>query len=159
MSDFLWSYGLQPARLLCPLDSPGKNTGADFHALLQGIFLTQESNPRLVRLPHWQVGSLPLVPPGKHFTASHTHSCILLHLSPLFFFLYLHLSFQLDSKSFEGKLPFPLNKSIFLPLPSWDLHVAGHDCRPHIAILCWFQINFHWLRNIWQSICFRSIPS
>ena len=34
------------------------------------------------------------------------------------------------------QLPFPLNKSIFLPLPSWDLHVAGHDCRPHIAILC-----------------------
>ena len=28
-------------------DSPGKNTGMDCHALLQGIFPTQESNPGL----------------------------------------------------------------------------------------------------------------
>ena len=27
--------------LLCPADSPGKNTGVDCHALLQGIFQTQ----------------------------------------------------------------------------------------------------------------------
>ena len=33
-----------PARLLCPWDSPGKNTGVGCHALLQGIFLTQGSN-------------------------------------------------------------------------------------------------------------------
>ena len=31
-------------RLLCPCDSPGKNTGVGSHSLLQGIFLTQESN-------------------------------------------------------------------------------------------------------------------
>ena len=29
-------------------DSPGKNTGVDCHVLLQGIFLTQGSNPRLM---------------------------------------------------------------------------------------------------------------
>ena len=46
-------------------DSPGKNTGVGCHALLQGIFPTQGSNLRLLRLLHWQVGSLPLVPPGK----------------------------------------------------------------------------------------------
>ena len=33
-------HGLQPARLLCPLDSPGKNTGVVCHFLLQGISLT-----------------------------------------------------------------------------------------------------------------------
>ena len=33
---------LWTARLLCPWDSPGKNTGMGCHALLQGIFLTQE---------------------------------------------------------------------------------------------------------------------
>ena len=38
-------FGLQPARLLCPLDSPGKNTGVGYHFLLQGIFQTQGSNP------------------------------------------------------------------------------------------------------------------
>ena len=36
-----------------------------FHALLQGIFPTQVSKLRLLGLLHWQVGSLPLVPPGK----------------------------------------------------------------------------------------------
>ena len=33
-----------PARLLCPWDSPGKNTAMGCHALLQGIFLSQGSN-------------------------------------------------------------------------------------------------------------------
>ena len=32
--------GLQPARLLCPWNSPGKNTGVGCHFLLQGIFPT-----------------------------------------------------------------------------------------------------------------------
>ena len=37
-------HGLYPARLLCPWDFPGKNTGVGCHFLLQGIFLTQGSN-------------------------------------------------------------------------------------------------------------------
>ena len=40
--------GLQPARLLCPWDSPGKNTGVGCHFPLQGIFPTQGSNPGLL---------------------------------------------------------------------------------------------------------------
>ena len=31
----LWPRGLQPARLLCPWNSPGKNTGVGCHFLLQ----------------------------------------------------------------------------------------------------------------------------
>ena len=50
MSDPLRPYGLQPARLLRPWDSSGKNTGVDCHALLQGIFPTQGSNLHLLRL-------------------------------------------------------------------------------------------------------------
>ena len=46
-------------------DSPGKNTGEGCHFLLQGVFLTQESNPCLFGFLHWQADSLPLVPPGK----------------------------------------------------------------------------------------------
>ena len=42
-SNFLRPDGLQPARLLCPWDSPGKNTGVGCHALLQGVFPTQVS--------------------------------------------------------------------------------------------------------------------
>ena len=58
----MWPHGLQPARLLCPWDSPGKNTGVGDHSLLQGIFLTQGSNRCCL---HWQVDSWPLAPPGK----------------------------------------------------------------------------------------------
>ena len=42
--DSLWPHGLQPARLLCPWNSPGKNTGVGSLSLLQGIFLTLELN-------------------------------------------------------------------------------------------------------------------
>ena len=49
----------------CPWDFPGKNTGVSCHFLLQGIFPTQGSNPRLLHLLHWQADSLPLAPPGK----------------------------------------------------------------------------------------------
>ena len=48
---------LYPARLLYPWDFPGKNTEMGCHFLLQGIFLTQGSNPRLL---HGQADSSPL---------------------------------------------------------------------------------------------------
>ena len=41
------SRGLQPARLLCPRDSPDKGTGVGSHALLQRIFPTQGSDSGL----------------------------------------------------------------------------------------------------------------
>ena len=40
------------ARLLCPWDFPGKNTGVGGHFLLQGIFPTQGLNPHLL-LGRW----------------------------------------------------------------------------------------------------------
>ena len=65
MSNSFPPYGQEAASLLCPWDSPGKNTGVGCRALLQGIFLTQGSNLHLLHLLHWQAGSLPLAPPGK----------------------------------------------------------------------------------------------
>ena len=47
------------------MGSPGKHTGVGCHILLQGVFLTQGLNPRLLHLLHWQAGSLPLAPLGK----------------------------------------------------------------------------------------------
>ena len=44
VSDSLRPHGLKPTRLLCPWNSPGKNTGVGCHSLLQGIFPTQGSN-------------------------------------------------------------------------------------------------------------------
>ena len=51
VSDSVRPRGLQPSRLLCPWDSPGKNTGGGCHCLLQGIF----PHPRLLHLLCWQV--------------------------------------------------------------------------------------------------------
>ena len=48
----LRSHGLQPARLLCPWDSSGKNAGVGSHFLLQGLFPTQGLNPHLLRPLH-----------------------------------------------------------------------------------------------------------
>ena len=56
---------LGSAMLPCSCDSPDKKTGVGCHALLEGIFLTQGSNPCLLHLLLWQMGSLPLVPSGK----------------------------------------------------------------------------------------------
>ena len=48
------------------MEFPGsKNTGVGCHLLLQGIFPTQGSNPRLLCLLHWQADCLPFAPPGK----------------------------------------------------------------------------------------------
>ena len=47
MSDSLWSQGLLPISLLCPWNSPDKNTGMGCQSFIQGIFPTQGSNPGL----------------------------------------------------------------------------------------------------------------
>ena len=48
--DLLAVQGAFPTRLLHPWNFPGKNTQMGCHFLLQGIFLTQGSNPCLL---HW----------------------------------------------------------------------------------------------------------
>ena len=53
----LWPQGLQPTRLLCPRDFPGKSTGVGCHLLLQGFFPTQGWNPCLL---HFKAYSLRL---------------------------------------------------------------------------------------------------
>ena len=61
------TLGLQSSRLLCPWDSPGKNTEMGCHALLHGIFPTQVSNPGS---PTLQADFLPSEPPGKPKTTN-----------------------------------------------------------------------------------------
>ena len=62
MSKTLRPHGLKPKSLLHPWNFPGKNTEVGCHFLLEGIFLTQGSNPHLL---YWQVDSLSTVSPGK----------------------------------------------------------------------------------------------
>ena len=56
--DSLGTHGLQSARLCCPWNFPGKNTGGGLAiSFSRGNFLTQGSNLHLL---HWQEDSLPL---------------------------------------------------------------------------------------------------
>ena len=78
---------LQPTRLFCPWDSPGKNAGVGCHSLLQGIFPTQGSNPGLLHCRQ-----------------------ILYHLShqgsPKVYIVLVQLSFLQKPKHLTGKLSF-----------------------------------------------------
>ena len=65
----LWPHALYPTRLLCPWDSPGKDTGVGCDALLQGTFSMQGWKLCLLCLLLWQVGCLPLISPGKPFSS------------------------------------------------------------------------------------------
>ena len=121
ISDSLRSYELQPARLLCPWGSPGKNTGVGcHHALLQGISSTQGSNSCHLHLLHWQVGSLPLVPPGK----PRVFSCFSVTQS------YMTICKPMDHST--SGLPV-LNH--FLEFVQTHVHWAGDAIQPSCALL------------------------
>ena len=68
MSDSLRTFGLLSARLLYPWDFPGNHGGVDCHALLQGLFLTQGSNSRLLCLLHCRGILYPLSHRGSPTT-------------------------------------------------------------------------------------------
>ena len=73
VSDPLRPHRPQPARFLHPWDSPDQNTGMGCRFLLQGLSLTQGSNPGS---PALQAGSLPSEPPGKpHITPGALGKC------------------------------------------------------------------------------------
>ena len=78
VSDSLRPHGLQPAWLLCPWNSLGKNTGVGSQSLLQGIFSSKGSNRGLLHckqilysLSHQGNASIishsPVLDPGPPF--------------------------------------------------------------------------------------------
>ena len=60
MSNSLQPHGLQPARLLCPWDSPGNSTGVGCHA--RGSSQHRDQTQVSYIYLHWQAGSSPLAP-------------------------------------------------------------------------------------------------
>ena len=88
----LWT---EPATLLCPWGSPGKNTGVGCHALLQGIFLTQGLN--CVSCSSCIAGGFFTIgPPGK----------------PIYIHIYIHKSFIIRLRALH--LQFLTNLSYFM---------------------------------------------
>ena len=65
MSKPLWPHGLQPARLLCPQNSPGKNSGVGSQFLSPGYLPNPGIIPRSPRLeadslPKWAIIEAPM---------------------------------------------------------------------------------------------------
>ena len=85
------SMDCSPHQVLCPWDFPGKNTGADCHFLLQGIFAIQGLNPHLL---HWQASSLAL----SHLESLCVCIYIYIYVKPLLFSIFFHKSCLSESE-------------------------------------------------------------
>ena len=137
MSDLLPPHGPYPARLLCPWEFSGKNTGVGSH-FFQGIFLTQGSNPHLLHVLHWQAGSLSLVPPGKSIPISmlllllllSRFSCVRLCATPQMAAHQAPPSLGFSRQEHWSGLPFPspMHES---EKPKWSRSVVSDSWRPH----------------------------
>jgi len=123
---------LQPPRLLCPWDSPGKNSGVGCHFLLQGIFLTQRWKWHHLCLLHWQADFLPLC-----------------HLTPTHHWKYLGNSLAVQwlglcSLTVEGPCLIP-GREVKISRTTWHsqkrkehiwLHFLPQKFLPHIRLFC-----------------------
>ena len=142
MSDPLWSFGLQPTRILCPWDFSGKNTWEGYHFLLQGLFPSQGSNPHLLPPLHFrQFTAEPLSKPSDLIRPKHPNEtygldvlrrmcAICRHLAPRgkkrrTFFLFLFFSSNWPVKWI---IVFPLrqNKFSFLNVEI-QIHMRSMD--------------------------------
>ena len=70
MLDSLQPHGLQPARLLCPCNFPGKKTGVGCHFLLQGNLLDSGIKPASFESSALAGRFFTTLPPGKHICLS-----------------------------------------------------------------------------------------
>ena len=113
MFDSLQPHGLQPTRLLCPWNSPGKNTGVRCHSLLQEDL----PNPRIEsRSPALQADSLPTEPLGKHHYSSKTGIIATSSMKTFFDLLYSPLTNCLLPLHYHHKLPLPLFCNYFIKI-------------------------------------------
>ena len=151
VSSSLQPCELWPSRLHCPWDSPGKNTGMGSHALLQWIFSTQSLNLSLLHFLHWQVGSLPLAPPGKSYVVALVQS-----LSRVWLFA------TPWTAAHQASLSFTVSQSL-LKLISIELMPSNHLilCRPLLlfSIFPNIRVFFHEsaLCIRWEALQFSSV--
>ena len=152
VSDSLWSQGLYLSRLHCAWNFPGKATVSSCHAVLQGIFPTQESNPSPLHLLHcrgslywWAVGEAPLSSIAE----------------PFFPFLSVTILFCCSPSTVKFiEIMFFINFSIFLVLMLLTLsfHVQAILLLLLIKglLLLLFYLTHHWV-FIWSFLFFYCI--
>ena len=80
MSDSFATPWAIDCQFLYPWDFPSRITELGCQFVLQGIFLTQGSNPYLL---HWQVGSLALSHQGRHIDI-----CVYMYM---YIYIYTHI--------------------------------------------------------------------
>ena len=111
----------------------------DCHFLLQGIFLTQGSNPGFLQLLHWRADSLPLAPSGK------PHSIIVYlniwqSLTLLLFFIEVELIY-----------------SVVLILGVQCSDSVKHNI--HVSVCVCMCVSYRLLQNIeYGSLCYTVSP-
>ena len=135
-----------PAKLLCPQDFPGKNTGVGCHFLLQEIFSTEGLNQCLL---HWQPDSLPLSHQGK---SSLYDRCLL--------FLILRYG-QRQSVSLQEWLPYGKGRGRLAFVHAGDAghqvlwnsknshttagHHSLHPAKVKVFMVCFPPFSFSWI--------------
>ena len=130
------------------------------HFLLQGIFLAQGLNLCLLCLLHWQVGSLPVTPPGKP-TLKIADSNIKLTLlrvssgwpcSPKEILLLVNILLLLAKSSLLRMLRKPV-KHVRLVLKSVCSWVST-DCETNSNIEGKYTMERQWLKmiHIWKQV-------
>ena len=150
VADSLWPRGLEPARLLCLWDYPGKSTGVGCHFLLQGIFLTQGLNWDLLHcrwiLYHWGIGEVPLpVHPSHIRPYKALEDCQSLQTSVNAVFSHLellqpHCSFSwlplIHPPGLSWKVTFFWESFSSPPL------ILGEDCHSSYCRIVWFPVYY-----------------
>ena len=149
--------------LLCPWDSPGKNTGVGCHALLQGIFPTQRLDPSLLHcrqvLYHLSIYIDTLVN-----IVVNIFICVCVYF---FFFSFIFTSWRLITLQYcsgfchtltwisHGSTCVPHPDSP-LPLPSHPIPL-GHPSAPGLSACLMHPTWDGDLFHTWWYICFKAI--
>ena len=138
-------------RLLCPWDAPGKHTGVGCPSLLQDIFSTNGSNPRLFRLLHWQAGSLTL---GCHLEAFE----LLISYSQLLISYVFLLKWEAPhSLIYWFLLPFTLQQASLSPFPYYLYLTLGCPILSSLKLTIPFYAK-GFLLHIDYTLCLRAFP-
>ena len=138
-----------PARLLCPWNSLGKNTGVGSHFLSLGDLPNALIEPRS---PALQKDSIPYEPPGKpkHIVSykgkQQNDVCMLSHsvmsdsfMSPWTITHQVPWSMEISRQEYQNRLPFPTAKD--LPNPGIDMNLSH--------LLTWQVDSYHWSIREW----------
>ena len=122
MPNSLWSYGLQPTRLLCSWDFPGKDTGVFWHFHLQGI-----SPPRDWTRVSCPAGRCFTELPGKYIlivSLIYFSRCYaIFHTLSLWLFWFFLLMFLHSCDTFTGLLMWEQSTEFLSTLMSF---IASH---------------------------------